>query len=51
MRGRVTHTISRGRVVWADGVLDVQPGTGRYIPLVRQAAEQQAKAVCLLFLA
>lgn len=34
MRGRVTHTVSRGRVVWADGMLDVTPGTGRFVPLV-----------------
>lgn len=37
MRGRVTHTISRGRVVWAEGVLDVKPGTGRFVPMARDA--------------
>jgi len=34
-RGAVTTTISRGRVVWADGKLDVQPGTGRFVRLAR----------------
>lgn len=32
-QGRVTHTISRGRLVWADGVLRCKPGTGRYVPM------------------
>ena len=32
VRGRVTHTVSRGRVLWADGVLDVPRGTGRFVP-------------------
>ncbi len=31
--GRVTHTISRGRLVWADGRLVCAPGTGRYVPM------------------
>jgi len=33
IHGKVTTTISRGRVVWDNGVLDVQPGTGRYVPM------------------
>jgi dihydropyrimidinase len=32
VRGRVTHTVSRGRLLWADGVLDVPRGTGRFVP-------------------
>jgi dihydropyrimidinase len=32
-RGRVTHTVSRGRLAWADGVLQCAPGTGRYVPM------------------
>jgi len=31
--GKVVTTISRGRIVWNDGKLNVQPYTGRYIPL------------------
>ncbi len=31
--GRVVVTVSRGRVVWAGGRLDVEPGTGRFIPM------------------
>ena len=30
---QVVTTISRGRLVWHHGVLDVTPGTGRYIPM------------------
>jgi dihydropyrimidinase len=30
--GRVTHTVSRGRLVWADGVLTLPRGTGRFVP-------------------
>jgi dihydropyrimidinase len=26
-------TISRGRLVWHDGVLDVQPGSGRFVQM------------------
>ncbi len=26
-------TISRGRLVWHDGVLDVQPGSGRFVEM------------------
>jgi len=32
VRGRVTHTLSRGRLVWADGQLTCTPGTGRFVP-------------------
>eukprot|EP00882_Tetradesmus_deserticola_P008215 GHRQ01008660.1.p1 GENE.GHRQ01008660.1~~GHRQ01008660.1.p1 ORF type:complete len:448 (+),score=139.90 GHRQ01008660.1:97-1344(+) len=31
--GKVTVTISRGRLVWYKGKLDVQPGSGRFITL------------------
>jgi len=31
-QGRVTHTISRGRLLWADGALVCQPGTARFVP-------------------
>ena len=31
VRGRVTTTISRGRVVWHEGVLEVQRGSGRQV--------------------
>ena len=31
-RGRVTHTLSRGRLAWADGVLRCEPGTSRFVP-------------------
>ncbi|KAL6009821.1 dihydropyrimidinase [Asimina triloba] len=30
-KGKVEVTISRGRVVWDNGELNIQPGTGRYI--------------------
>lgn len=30
---QVVTTISRGRLVWHNGVLDVTPGTGRFIPM------------------
>lgn len=33
IRGRVKTTISRGRVVWNDGVISVARGSGKYIPL------------------
>ncbi len=32
VQGVPSHTISQGRVVWADGKLDVEKGAGRYIP-------------------
>ncbi len=31
VRGVASHTISQGKVVWADGKLDVERGAGRYI--------------------
>jgi dihydropyrimidinase len=31
VKGVASHTISQGKVVWADGKLDVQRGAGRYI--------------------
>lgn len=33
VRGKVTVTISRGRVVWENGQLNVEKGSGRYVPL------------------
>lgn len=33
VKGKVTTTVSRGRVVWHDGMLNVEKGSGRYIPL------------------
>ena len=31
VKGGASHTISRGKVVWADGKLDVERGAGRYV--------------------
>ena len=31
VKGINTHTLSQGRVVWADGQLDMERGSGRYI--------------------
>ena len=31
VNGCASHTISRGKVVWADGQLDVERGAGRYV--------------------
>ena len=31
VRGCASHTLSQGKVVWADGELDVERGAGRYI--------------------
>lgn len=31
VKGIPTHTISRGKIVWANGQLNVEPGAGRYI--------------------
>jgi dihydropyrimidinase len=31
VRGCASHTVSRGKVVWADGKLDVERGAGRYV--------------------
>jgi dihydropyrimidinase len=33
IQGKVTVTISRGRVVWYEGKLDVESGSGRFVPL------------------
>ncbi|WIA28115.1 hypothetical protein OEZ86_010692 [Tetradesmus obliquus] len=33
IQGKVTVTISRGRLVWFDSKLNVEPGSGRFIPL------------------
>ncbi|MEA2780520.1 MAG: dihydropyrimidinase [Rhodospirillaceae bacterium] len=32
VKGIPSHTISQGKLVWADGKLDVEQGAGRYIP-------------------
>lgn len=32
-QGKVEVTISRGRIVWRDGKLNVAPGSGRYITM------------------
>lgn len=32
-KGKIETTISRGRLVWHDSKLDIQPGSGRYIKL------------------
>jgi dihydropyrimidinase len=32
VKGIPSHTVSRGKLVWADGKLDVEQGAGRYIP-------------------
>lgn len=32
-KGKIETTISRGRLVWHDDKLDIQPGSGRYIKL------------------
>jgi dihydropyrimidinase len=31
VKGCASHTISRGKVVWADGELNVERGAGRYV--------------------
>lgn len=31
--GAITTTVSRGRVVWADGKLDVEAGSGKFVPM------------------
>ena len=31
VKGGASHTLSRGKVVWADGQLDVERGAGRYV--------------------
>ncbi|XP_020518041.1 dihydropyrimidinase isoform X3 [Amborella trichopoda] len=32
-KGKIEVTISRGRIVWENGELKVEPGTGRYVPM------------------
>ena len=32
VKGVASHTISQGKVVWADGKLDTMRGAGRYVP-------------------
>jgi dihydropyrimidinase len=32
VQGVASHTISQGKLVWAEGKLNVEPGAGRYIP-------------------
>ena len=32
-QGNIEVTISAGRVVWANGMLNVTPGSGRFIPM------------------
>ncbi len=31
VKGGASHTLSQGKVVWADGKLDVERGAGRYV--------------------
>jgi dihydropyrimidinase len=55
VKGCASHTISRGKVVYADGKLDVERGAGRYIgrppfatyysALARQAQLRRPSAV------
>jgi dihydropyrimidinase len=33
IKGKVVTTVSRGRLVWHNGKLDIERGTGRYVPL------------------
>src|SRR5262249_37759235 len=35
VKGVPSHTISQGKLVWADGKLDAERGPGRYIPRPR----------------
>jgi len=49
VRGAATHTISQGKVVWAEGKLDAVKGAGRYIDRPTfapyfEAAQRQAEA-------
>ncbi|MDO6565396.1 dihydropyrimidinase [Amphritea sp. 1_MG-2023] len=49
VKGIPTHTVSRGKVVWANGQLNVEPGAGRYInrpafnPVFEALAKQAEK--------
>ncbi len=38
VKGRVTHVVVNGRVVFDDGKLDVEPGAGRYLPRAPRVA-------------
>jgi dihydropyrimidinase len=40
--GNPSHTISQGKIVWANGKLDVERGAGRYIPRPTYAAVFEA---------
>jgi dihydropyrimidinase len=31
VQGSASHTLSQGKMVWADGELDVERGAGRYV--------------------
>jgi dihydropyrimidinase len=42
MTGGPSHTISQGKLVWADGKLNVERGAGRYIPRPTYAAVFEA---------
>jgi dihydropyrimidinase len=49
VRGVPSHTVSQGRVVWADGRLDVREGAGRYVdrppfPVVYEALSRVNEA-------
>lgn len=44
VKGIPSHTISRGKVVWADGELTVERGAGRYINRKPYAADFEALA-------
>ncbi|MEX0739325.1 MAG: dihydropyrimidinase [Pseudohongiella sp.] len=44
VKGIPSHTISRGKVVWADGELTVERGAGRYINRQPYAADFEALA-------
>ncbi|MDX1500646.1 MAG: dihydropyrimidinase [Woeseiaceae bacterium] len=45
VKGGASHTISQGKVVWADGELDVERGAGRYIDRPPFASYYDALAI------
>ncbi|KXZ48335.1 hypothetical protein GPECTOR_28g741 [Gonium pectorale] len=45
VQGKVVTTISRGRLVWHEGRLRVEPGSGRFVPLPSHGPLFQASAV------